>query len=347
MRRGIQQNWWALLGAISLTAILIPATATADGWNPNSRAGNIESITNTRHNLTQAFTGPGGSPSPGVGAMNSVRNNYQEVCVYCHTPHGANSAQVIQGAPIWNRTVNTTGYQIYDKERTLNRPIGQPGPNSLTCLSCHDGTISIDSIINMPGSGGYSKDAETNMDTAFLNAWGDNSRGRQGGVAAGDHFVLGQDPYTYAENPSRSGQCVLCHNSNLGEIGIPDYTVFALGTDLRNDHAIGILFPFDIAEQPGVDFFKPNLEYTNASGNGRMAVFDVNGNGWPDKEEPRLYDSGEGYEVECASCHDPHGVPTSGNITDEFIPSFLRVSNGNANTLDGTPSGLCLTCHIK
>ena len=50
----------------------------------------------------------------------------------------------------------------------------------------------------------------------------------------------------------------------------------------RSDHPIGTLFPFDIVEQPGVDLFKPELGYTNASGNGKMAVFDINGNGGPD-----------------------------------------------------------------
>ena len=42
------------------------------------------------------------------------------------------------------------------------------------------------------------------------------------------------------------------------------------------------------------------------------------------------------------------GVPITGDGS-EFIPSFLRVSNGNATTgeaPDGA-SGLCLTCHLK
>jgi hypothetical protein len=94
-----------------------------------------------------------------------------------------------------------------------------------------------------------------------------------------------------------------------------------------------------------VDFNQPGLQITN-SGGGAMTVFDLNGNGMADKEEPRMYDTGDGPEVECASCHDPHGVPSGGAGT-EFIPSFLRVSNGNANTNVGEPSGLCLTCHVK
>ena len=347
MRRGINQECrYGLTRSAGIFAIMLvtgsmPPAAQADGWDPTTKASNRDSIANTRHNLTMSYSFGRGDPS-NPNPMDPWRNQYLEVCVYCHTPHGANT-QI--RAPLWNRTVNKGTYEIYEKNRTLNQPIGQPGPNSLTCLSCHDGTISIDSIINMPGSGGYSKLQEDSatVSTAFLDAW-DNG-GSQG------HFVLGSDPYSYdpnATNP-KAGQCVFCHDSGGGITGsAPDLSVFALGTDLRNDHPIGILFPFANALQPGVDFNKPNLIYTNAAGSGTMLVFDKDGNGYPDKGEPRMYETGDGYEVECASCHDPHGVPISGDGS-EFIPSFLRVSNGNATTGEAPdgPSGLCLTCHLK
>ena len=60
--------------------------------------------------------------------------------------------------------------------------------------------------------------------------------------------------------------------------------------------------------------------------------------GQADSNEIRLYNSGEGYEVECATCHDPHGVP-SGGPGSIFNPTFLRVSN--------VGSGVCLSCHTK
>ena len=325
-----------------LSIISIGNFAVADGWNPNSRASNRDSIANTRHNLTMSYNVEAG----GAGnVMNLFRNNYFEICVYCHTPHGANR-QV--NAPLWNRSINTTGYTIYDKPRTLNRPIGQPGPNSLTCLSCHDGTISIDSIINMPGSGGYAASQETANQAsakAFLDTWRGDGPANNGGDM---HYVMG----TGAE----VGKCTLCHNTDLSATAMSDFTVFTIGTDLRDDHPIGIQFPVDFASG-GVDFNEPTLTYSNPSGGGNMKVFDFNGNGYPDKGEPRLYDTGDGPEVECASCHDPHGVPRAGDGS-KFIPSFLRVSNGmqispNADTGSpgvyegGTPSGLCLTCHLK
>jgi len=324
-----QQSQKKALKALAITAVaLFSVTVLADGWNPYSRAPNRDSIANTRHNLTLSYNVAAG----GAGqVMDLFRNQYVEVCVYCHTPHGANS-QV--DAPLWNRTVNTSEYQIYDKPRTLNRPIGQPGPNSLTCLTCHDGTISIDSIINMPGSGKYSAAQETAMNPTFLDTWA--ASGNQG--PSGIHYRMGTTQDT--------GFCTLCHNTDTTTTAMSSFTVFVIGTDLRNDHPVGIQYP----EGPygaavGVDFHEPYKGFTNATG-ASMWFHDTNNNQKPDKNEPRMYNTGENFEVECASCHDPHGVPINGAGT-QFIPSFLRVSNGNANTGEGTSSGLCLTCHEK
>ena len=315
--------------ALVVTGVaLFSVSVLADGWNPFTRATNRDSIANTRHNLSLQYNIDAG----GAGAvMDLFRNQYQEVCVYCHTPHGANS-QI--DAPLWNRTVNTGQYQIYDKPRTLNRPIGQPGPNSLTCLTCHDGTISIDSIINMPGSGNYSAAQETAMNPTFLDTW----------AAQGN---LGPSGLHYRMGPTQdSGFCTLCHNTDTSQTAMSSFTVFVIGTDLRNDHPIGIQYPEGpYGKAIGVDFFEPYKGFANASGV-PMWFHDTNNNQYPDKSEPRMYNTGENFEVECASCHDPHGVPINGAGT-EFIPSFLRVSNGNANTGEGPSSGLCLTCHLK
>lgn len=323
-----------VLGSI---AALQMGTSIADGWVPivppgtqpyTTKAPLSGSIKNTRHNLTLSYNKEAG----GAGiVMDTVRNNYGEVCVYCHTPHGANT-QI--KAPIWNRTINTGTYTIYDKLRTLDRPIGQPGPNSLTCLSCHDGTISIDSIINMPGSGGWNPSQMTVVDKTWLDTWNPSNKPQLGHVEMG---VPIDDPNNPPSQTGAGNKCTLCHNTT--DSGLPDFKAFVIGTNLQNDHPIGILFP---------DTFGPGVDFNSPTGNlpGKMKYFDKNGNNYPDKNEPRMYDTGEGPEVECASCHDPHGIPTGG-AGSQFIPSFLRVSNGNVNTGDGTSSGLCLTCHEK
>lgn len=286
------------------------APAMADVDLP-TKFSNIGSVGNTRHNLTQRQVAGGG---PTGALMDPTRNDYMEVCVYCHTPHGANT--LVPAAPLWNRTMRNTTYQTYDLLNTssLTQPVSQPGVNSLTCLSCHDGQTAVDSIINMPGSGRYNVAQQDAENTAFLDSW-NNSRGPDASV----HARL---------NPTG---CLACHSPGAGipGAGATDFTVFAIGTDLRNDHPVGIRYP---AAGQGTDFNDPSHR------DGRLAFFDGNGNGRADPKELRLYNTGEGYEVECASCHDPHGVPSAGPGT-VFNATFLRVPNAS--------SGVCLTCHAK
>ena len=247
--------------------------------------------------------------------MDSYRNDYLEVCVYCHTPHGANRTTA---APLWNRTMKVTSYQTYDllNSASLTQPVTQPGVNSLTCLSCHDGQTAVDAVINMPGSGRYQASMETSdSDVAFLNSW-NNSRGPDATV----HARLS------------GSECLACHSKGAGFVGAgaTDFTLFALGTDLRNDHPVGIRYP--TVAGVGTDFKDPPRKEV------RLAYFDTNGNSRADTHEIRLYSTGDGYEVECATCHDPHGVPSAG-AGSVFNPTFLRISNAG--------SAVCLTCHTK
>jgi hypothetical protein len=298
----------AVSGAVSL--------ALADSDLP-TKFTNMGTIANTRHNLAQR---PPQNPD-GLNntLMNPYRNDYGEVCVYCHTPHGANTTIA---APLWNRTNAPTVYQTYNLagSLTLTQPVTAPGPNSLTCLSCHDGTIAVDSIINMPGSGRYNVAQQTAVNQGFLTASWDNPSmsGGGGSPAATSHLTM--------------TECMGCHapGALLGA-GATDFRAFNLGTDLRNDHPVGITYP---ATGPGIDFNAPTAT------RGNIRFFDTNGNGRPDKNELRLYNSGDGFEVECASCHDPHGVgPGPGGSGSPFNRTFLRISNAG--------SAVCLTCHVK
>jgi len=55
------------------------------------------------------------------------------VCQYCHAPHHVST---YAGAPLWNRTIDATGFTIYS---TPGVPaVANLNAGSLTCLSCHD-----------------------------------------------------------------------------------------------------------------------------------------------------------------------------------------------------------------
>ena len=64
-----------------------------------------------------------------------------QVCVYCHAPHASTTA-----TPLWNHTASTATYTMYSSP-TLDAVMGTaPGNTSKLCLSCHDGTVAIDSF---------------------------------------------------------------------------------------------------------------------------------------------------------------------------------------------------------
>ncbi|MGD8450794.1 MAG: cytochrome c3 family protein [Phycisphaerae bacterium] len=88
-------------------------------------AGADDSVVRSKHDLSIWGPGP-------VRALEET-----QVCIFCHTPHNADPA-----APLWNRHQPTTYYRIYRSDTTDAR-IGQPGPASRLCLSCHDGSIAL------------------------------------------------------------------------------------------------------------------------------------------------------------------------------------------------------------
>jgi predicted CXXCH cytochrome family protein len=178
------------------------------------------SIVNSRHDLTFV------SAKHWSGTM--FINNYGEVCVYCHTPHGANTA--IE-APLWNRQVpNPSSYTLYDSPTMDNKPT-TVNSISLSCLSCHDGTIAVDSIINAPGSGAN-----------LTGPWYDNA-----GASSHSRMELG----TAMSNPSFCGGC---HSTSVGHISGHIASASYLSTDLSNDHPISMSIP-DPADDP--DFNTP------------------------------------------------------------------------------------------
>lgn len=84
-------------------------------------------------------------------------NPTTEICVVCHTPHNAyTEAEANAGpgetGPLWNRTLTAvTNYSLYTSVTRVGSDIdatgfGQPTGVSKLCLSCHDGTIAIDSF---------------------------------------------------------------------------------------------------------------------------------------------------------------------------------------------------------
>lgn len=113
---------------ILLTAALVLAASSA-----------FAGITNSKHDFS-ATGGSNGYTSAAAGT---------QICVYCHTPHNAK-----QSALLWNRGP-AAAVTVYDKSvsGTLNfSAITTIGTTSTLCLSCHDGSIAVDSFGSNTGS---------------------------------------------------------------------------------------------------------------------------------------------------------------------------------------------------
>ncbi|MBL4614005.1 MAG: cytochrome c3 family protein [Magnetovibrio sp.] len=207
-----------------------------------------------------------------------------EVCVFCHTPHGSDTAAK---APLWNKKLPSAAtFTLYSTlgTATLDGDEAAVGSVSLACLSCHDGSQAMDAVLNAPGSGGYN--------------------------AAGAKFA------------------------GVGITAMTGSPIPMLGTDLTNDHPIGIVYG---AYTGGTDTASYTAEST-ATINGN-AQYWVNGKGSTvagrEKTDMILFTRADGKpRVECASCHDPHNGPDAG-VTNVF----LRINNKD--------SDVCLSCHVK
>ncbi len=100
------------------------------------------SIVNTKHNLSTSGTGT------------VVSTNESEICIFCHTPHQSIKNDNI---PIWNHNLSTeVSYGVYtsptfDGSSTIQDLGGTDATTAAVsnlCLSCHDGTVAINSLNN-------------------------------------------------------------------------------------------------------------------------------------------------------------------------------------------------------
>ncbi len=76
-------------------------------------------------------------------------NTSGQICIVCHTPHNANTT--VTNAPLWNHASTVATFQTYASV-TLNATVGQPDASSKLCLSCHDGTVALDSYGTQTGT---------------------------------------------------------------------------------------------------------------------------------------------------------------------------------------------------
>jgi len=90
------------------------------------------------------------------GGQNTRVTNQDDLCVFCHTPHGSNMSMT--AAPLWNRVQNQSNWtntNAYTSSTLNGTSTGPYSSNaiSMACLSCHDGNTAGETLVNGPGSG--------------------------------------------------------------------------------------------------------------------------------------------------------------------------------------------------
>ena len=239
-------------------------------------------IATTKHNLSSS------------GTFSNKTNDTTEICVFCHTPHGADTSQSV---PLWNRTLTDTSlYTTYAalNSSTLDGTITTVGSVSLACLSCHDGTIAMDSIVNTPGSGTTAGDAGWTFETGGTMS----AEGKLLGGAGGSIAMLGVDL------------------SNDHPVGIPyaggGVTVTDLTSDKFTDADFKTVKHVEINTQDY--WYVPNADITDDKRTRSDIILYT-----------RTVGSVTQPYVECASCHDPHVKAFDTNQV-----AFLRITNAGS-----------------
>ncbi|MEW6374955.1 MAG: cytochrome c3 family protein [Thermodesulfobacteriota bacterium] len=141
-----------------------------------------------------------------------------EICIFCHTPHNAKMEGGSAIYPLWNHKVTSATYIVYSSPTMDPRyPAEQPRGPSKLCLSCHDGTVAIDSYGNRDGTNLISGVANfgTNLsnDHPISIYWGHQTYTGGNASCVGCHQIHGGGGMSYIGLPfyERYLECSTCH----------------------------------------------------------------------------------------------------------------------------------------
>lgn len=214
------------------------STGTFNKWLVTLAAGVLLSmggaahagIAATKHNLSTSHSAAG---------QTIYSSDQPEICIFCHTPHDAIKNDNI---PLWNHALSATAaYGVYTSptfDSTDEAEVG--GVTAATaavtnlCLSCHDGTVAINSFNNpsninptttMVGTTGDALPAasSTNLGTDLKNDHPINFTFNTA-LATADGFLV--DPVDAAGSglaPAKlfngKVQCASCHDPHTSDQG--------------------------------------------------------------------------------------------------------------------------------
>ncbi|HWP12052.1 MAG TPA: cytochrome c3 family protein [Ramlibacter sp.] len=321
-------------------------------------AAKIPDVRNTKHNLSAS----------GPGTVKATTES--QICVFCHTPHAAES---IPAAPLWNRKLSGATYTPYTSssiEATAAELASGPGGSSKLCLSCHDGTMALGSVnvlngaanptIAMSGTGpggtmatgagattGFTRNLGVNLtnDHPISFTYDAALAGRDGELRGPDGTLVGtRSPGVKPKLPLEGGQiqCSSCHDPHVRE------------TDpLKGSAKFLRLNRFQEASPTGGAFSQTGDIIC-------IACHDKAGQAWAlsahanPQVADELYTGAAATQREfpanlpvwraaCLNCHDSHTVQGSRRLLREGTDSTATPKAGGNSAIEET----CYQCHAS
>ncbi len=208
------------------------------------------------------------------------------VCVFCHTPHHASMDDSLINGPLWNHELSTASYTTWSPTLTNSPPyivnVGfvnvlttqppQLDGSSRMCMSCHDGTVGI------------------------------------GSVVSGADITMDIDSHTCLDADGSLKTGAGCETLAFTDLTKKHIVSIPMNLQLIEDSAAMcddgsqttlLSYPWDGEDPlPTTVFLRPTLtEYPISGGEPGVS--------WS-SSPPAKYKIGYNYGVQCSTCHDPH-----------------------------------------
>jgi predicted CXXCH cytochrome family protein len=317
--------------------------------------GQDESVVDTKHNLSVS----------GPGAIRAATE--QQVCIFCHTPHRSSPLE-----PLWNRSLPVTPYTVYTSS-SLNAEPDQPTGGSKMCLSCHDGTIALGSVLSRgqviqmaggittlpPGTANLGTDLSDDHPISFSF---------DSMLAARDTRL--RDPHALPTelrlDANREVQCTTCHDAHDNSFGyflVMDNTDSSLCRACHRISDTNVPGHIDCRachrphSAPSGPFLCTADTVTNtcltchngsqpsapniASELRRLSVHDTDSPIDPPDPVP--------WHVTCTDCHEAHTMSTGPQVASNVPPNFGAVegvsSSGGPIATANFEHEVCFRCH--
>ncbi len=339
-------------------------------FSVTSHAEIVSDIRNTKHNFS-ASTVP---VLPGNEEREMKAESESQICVFCHTPHGASN---IDRAPLWNRSLSTSSYVPYSSSSLDAVDVGQPEGKSKLCLSCHDGTIAIGSVNVL--------NRNENQTVAFSGAKAD------GTIADGAQGSKSGYTRRLGLNLSNDHPISFTYDSDLslrdGELRTPNEPGAPVAERTPGVHSklpledsqmecISCHDPHvtDDTSEVSIKFLRVNrfqqVPPTEGDFNERGDIICLgchNKAGWVNSAHANPLVADEIYtksaselrefpqnmpvwQASCVNCHDPHSVEGSRRILREGTDGQEQITSSGAKYKQGGNSAIeetCYMCHSK